>query len=382
LAIVHVSTLADASIALEAGADGLAHSFFDKAADDKFIALARKKKAFVIPTISVTSSIAGSDAGKALLDDDALKPFLSRNQQTQLAVNFPNRIATALPNTLETVRKLHAARIPILAGTDAGNPGTAHGASIHGELQLLVTAGLKPVEALRSATSVAAKAFGLEDRGEIVVGKRADLVLVDGDPTSDIKATRHILGIWKNGHALKREPTPAKVNGAKAPEGFPISDFDAGPGKSRFGSWDATTDAMRGGKSKVAVSVVEGGAENSSKALRMFGTVATGGIVWAGAMYNPGATQFAPLDFSSRQHISFWTRGDGRDYQVMVFSGESMQGAPSVQWVRTTKDQWQQHRLPLNQFPGADFGNVRGIAIVAAAPAGPFELLIDSFGIE
>ena len=66
--------------------------------------------------------------------------------------------------------------VTILAGTDAGNPGTTHGASMHGELELLVRAGLSPAEALNAATAATARAFGLDDRGRIAPGLRADLV--------------------------------------------------------------------------------------------------------------------------------------------------------------------------------------------------------------
>ncbi len=63
----------------------------------------------------------------------------------------------------------------------------------------MVDAGLTPVEALRGATILAAETFGLSDCGEIRAGKRADLLLVDGDPTSDISTTRNIRGVWIGG---------------------------------------------------------------------------------------------------------------------------------------------------------------------------------------
>jgi len=77
------------------------------------------------------------------------------------------------------------AGVDILAGCDVSEPipilgGLAHGASLHHELQLLVAAGLKPIEALRSATSIPAKRFGLKDRGRIASGLRANLLLVEG----------------------------------------------------------------------------------------------------------------------------------------------------------------------------------------------------------
>ena len=105
---------------------------------------------------------------------------------------------------LDSVRGLRAAGVTILAGTDVPNPGTAQGASLHGEMELLVEAGLTPAEALRAATSAPAEVFGLKDRGRIAPGLRADLVLVEGDPSLDIRATRAIVGIWKAGSAVER----------------------------------------------------------------------------------------------------------------------------------------------------------------------------------
>ncbi|GAA3421776.1 amidohydrolase family protein [Streptosporangium vulgare] len=109
-----------------------------------------------------------------------------------------------LEDVLASVKALHEAGVDLLAGTDVAVPvpflgGMAHGASIHHELQLLVRAGLTPVDALRTATSVPARRFGLNDRGRIAEGLRADLVLVDGDPTVTISDTLNITGVWRRG---------------------------------------------------------------------------------------------------------------------------------------------------------------------------------------
>jgi len=103
-----------------------------------------------------------------------------------------------------SVGKMHAAGVTILAGTDANDQSqapyqTPHGESLHHELELLIEAGLTPKEALISATSLPAEVFGLKDRGVIEVGRRADLLLVEGDPTVDIRATRAIKGVWIGG---------------------------------------------------------------------------------------------------------------------------------------------------------------------------------------
>ena len=80
--------------------------------------------------------------------------------------------------------------------------GIAHGASVHQELVYLVKAGLTPIQALRCATSVPARRFELRGRGRIAPGLRADLVLVDGDPTSNITDTLSIRRVWKHGVEL------------------------------------------------------------------------------------------------------------------------------------------------------------------------------------
>ncbi|GAP85441.1 putative adenine deaminase [Rosellinia necatrix] len=104
----------------------------------------------------------------------------------------------------ETVRRLKEAGVPIMTGTDANLVQgliavVPFGISLHEELQLLVNAGLAPIEALRAATSVAAKHWGLRDRGVIAPGKRADLVLLSGNPVDDIGATKTIQRVWLAG---------------------------------------------------------------------------------------------------------------------------------------------------------------------------------------
>ncbi len=77
--------------------------------------------------------------------------------------------------------------------------------SLHRELELLVKAGLTPLEALASATSIPARIFDLPDRGRIIPGSRADLLLVEGDPTTDILSTRSITAVWKQGVEVDRQ---------------------------------------------------------------------------------------------------------------------------------------------------------------------------------
>ncbi|RTL69577.1 MAG: amidohydrolase [Pseudonocardiaceae bacterium] len=110
-----------------------------------------------------------------------------------------------------SVATLHAAGMPILAGTDANATPAApaspvFGESLHDELALLVDAGLTPAEALDAATGIATEHFGLADRGRIAPGLRADLVLLADDPTVDISATRTVRGVWIAGERVVGAP--------------------------------------------------------------------------------------------------------------------------------------------------------------------------------
>lgn len=121
-------------------------------------------------------------------------------------------------HALHSVSMLHAAGVQIIAGTDSniapGSPAQVpHGKSMHDELALLVQAGLSPLEALRSATVVPAEFFGLADRGTVEVGKRADLVLLNGNPIDDISATRQIAEVWITGERVPRPSHEPKVPG-------------------------------------------------------------------------------------------------------------------------------------------------------------------------
>lgn len=207
LAVVHISTQKEAREALEAGADGLVHVFDDVAPEEKWGEFVASKKAFVIPTLTVLESVNGLSGGRVLSEDRFLEPLLfdSEKQNLQNSFRSPEQARKErFSFALAAVRAMKKAGVPILAGSDAPNRGTIHGASIHRELELLVEAGLQPKEALSSATEVAAKSFGLKDRGRIAPGFKADLILVQGDPTVDIRTTRNILRIWKDGVPVSR----------------------------------------------------------------------------------------------------------------------------------------------------------------------------------
>jgi len=179
--IAHISVLAALMNAADAGVDIITHAPLDADVDENLAFSLAKRGIVSVPTLTMMRAVA-SRAERMLTHGAAIEYTRARS----------------------TVSALHLAGIKILAGTDSNSAPASpaqiqHGESFHDELRLLVEAGLTPVEALRSATVVPAEFFGFTDRGVIEAGRRADLLLIDGDPTQDIAATHAIRGVWAAG---------------------------------------------------------------------------------------------------------------------------------------------------------------------------------------
>jgi imidazolonepropionase-like amidohydrolase len=199
---VHATELVVAKASLRVGADILVHSVTDAPVDDEFIALAKQRRAIYVPTIFVMSSYAmalsnqwkPTEAERRLADPEILAAMsdLDRIPKEKL----PPRVARLLekpptlrtsPVLLQNLKKVWDAGITVAMGTDAGNIGTLHGPSVFREMQLMVDAGLTPLQVLRTATVNGAMVMGLEGKaGTIAPGMLADLVVLDADPLADV----------------------------------------------------------------------------------------------------------------------------------------------------------------------------------------------------
>jgi imidazolonepropionase-like amidohydrolase len=386
MAVVHISTLAGARMAIESGADGLVHLFGDHAPDEGFGRFVAAHHVFVVPTLTLVESASGTASGASLVTDARMAPYLSPDEVVNLKSAFPKHGANDdLRNAAAALRELKAAHVPILAGTDAPNPGTAHGASIHRELELLVQSGLTPVEALTAATSTPAKIFALPDRGRIAKGLRADLVLVNGDPTTDILATRDIVTVWRNGVAVARQPeTRTGQNDVEslAPEKLAsglISSFDSGAAKTEFGSgWVISTDQFAGGKSTATMSVIEGGAAGTAGALHVVSEMKEGfAYPWAGAMAFFGSKPMNPVNLSHVNGLSFYARGD-TDIMVMVFA-RSLGRIPAHKVVHAGSD-WTPITVSWSDF-GVDGSDAQAV-FFGGRGVGTFEFSIDELRLH
>jgi imidazolonepropionase-like amidohydrolase len=206
IAIAHVLTAEAAKTAVEIGVDGLAHLFIDRPDwTPELIASIASKGIFVTPCLVLNSSIIGNSACH-VAHDERVENKLNEDWKMTMCSCFNTFPQGNMEDNFNNVKDLRDAGVDILAGTDVSVPmahlgGLAHGVSVHHEMQLLVEAGLSPVEALRAATSVISRRFNLSDRGLIAEGFRADLLLVKGDPTVNISDSLSIAGIWKEGES-------------------------------------------------------------------------------------------------------------------------------------------------------------------------------------
>ncbi len=180
-----------------------------KAAD--LIARFARNQTWQCPTLTVLRSSAY--LGDENFRRDGRLRYIPRPLQQRWNFRVINRSESdeavekkVLQKQFEIVGAMQKAGVPILAGTDTGNPYCFPGFSLHEELALLVLTGLTPVEALRSATLNPAKFFGLDQTlGTIEQGKIADLVLLEANPLLDIRNTQRISAVVSNGRLFDRK---------------------------------------------------------------------------------------------------------------------------------------------------------------------------------
>lgn len=207
--IVHATQLARAKEALRAGATLLVHSVAPDSIDDEFISLAKANGAIVTPTLTVLEGYADVAAGRsprARYPLECVDAVTRAKLERRLPYAEVRTHATEQRNrdvfaaTVRNIQRMKAAGIPMAVGTDAGNPGTAHGPSIYREMEAMQGAGMSATEVFASATIVAARAMHRDrDIGSLEAQKIADIVVFDADPTRDIANARRVRLVMRAG---------------------------------------------------------------------------------------------------------------------------------------------------------------------------------------
>jgi len=224
--IVHATGLAEAKAALRAGAKLLVHSVWDKPVDAEFLELARARGTIYCPTLTVIDGYVkmgeSVSSGAAPRMDD---PHAVVDSTTWARIASTPRIAKELgiqprPRAQAAERhkvmdanliRVRDAGIPIATGTDAGNPLTLHGPSIHAEMEAMQAAGMTPMEVLVASTAGGARAMGRESEvGTLEPGKAADLILLGADPTRAAANLRQLRWVVRGGVARRAEEFRAR----------------------------------------------------------------------------------------------------------------------------------------------------------------------------
>ena len=211
----HLYYLDDAKALLSAGTDFVAHSVRDQNVDEEFISALKASKRCYTPTLMREVSTWVYESTPDFFSDPLFIKHANpawvaagRDPARQQAVRTSTSAQTykaQFPFAVRNLERLAEAGIPIAMGTDTGPQGRFQGYFELMEIEEMVKAGMSAADALKSATTVAARCMGLDrDLGTISVGKWADFVVLDGNPLSDITNIRRINSVWIAGNRVPR----------------------------------------------------------------------------------------------------------------------------------------------------------------------------------
>ena len=215
--IAHVGGEADTALALRAGVRRFAHGVNIGRLSDGFIAELAEADAAVLSTLTLPAVMIEMAEGRwqpgdldralgdpdqlALVTGDAGRRWMEGHRSITEWIE-----AMSLEDAADNLARLRAAGVTVIPGTDSAIPGALPGPALHRELRMLHTlSGYPPAEALAAATHGAARFLGRAGEiGRVAPGWRADLLLVEGDPTADITATARIAAVLRGGQPVPR----------------------------------------------------------------------------------------------------------------------------------------------------------------------------------
>lgn len=180
---VHAISVAGVSMAVDSGVDFLIHVPIGETFPEELAKQIAEKGIAVMPTMAMMQAFANS-----------------------LLYGYKE---TDYEDAKEAVALLHSLEVPILVATDSSDsffvPRLKHGETLHREMELLVDAGLTPLEVLQGATTKTAEAFGIAEAGAMIPGRKATMVLVEGRPDKEITDSTKIVQIWVEGKPILEE---------------------------------------------------------------------------------------------------------------------------------------------------------------------------------
>lgn len=214
----HLFYAEDAKSLTDAGIDIIAHSIRDKVVDDELLAKMKQHHVIYIPTLSLDEYQFAYAGNPDWIKDEffkiSLEPgvfeMITDKAYAEKIRSSPDyeKNKSAFKTASQNLKKIFDAGITVALGTDSGAfPVRTQGFTEHLEMELITQAGLTPLQAIMLATQNAAKALKIDaDYGSIQKGKKADLIILSGNPEKDIKNTRKIESVWKDGKEVSKGP--------------------------------------------------------------------------------------------------------------------------------------------------------------------------------
>ncbi len=209
--VVHIGSWEHAQDAIESGATAVTHFFDDEVIPAEVLHVWAKAKTLSIPTMAVQCDLANLSSKPILLKSPILSGLepASRLATYTHKDKFTKKTLWTLKwqkedtaNDMKSFKKLADAHVPILAGSDTGNPGTIQGFSLHREIKIMQDAGYSTWDSLASATTKAAEFLGRPSG--INDGDMAELVILDANPIEDIANTQKVHGVIHHGNLIDR----------------------------------------------------------------------------------------------------------------------------------------------------------------------------------
>jgi imidazolonepropionase-like amidohydrolase len=217
----HVFYLSDVTDLANAGIDGFAHLARDKELDDATVQAIVRRGVVMMTTLGTPERTTHTSVPPTLAAwlDGPVRAAAPAAMIDRVKAGFGGRDdATAAGNReryailQRTVAKLAKAGAKIALGSDTGIQDHPFGITDHRELELLVEAGMTPMQVLTAATSTSAAYLKLADQGVLAAGKRANFMVLDANPLDDIGNTRRIANVFVDGREIDRAALAARLH--------------------------------------------------------------------------------------------------------------------------------------------------------------------------
>ena len=354
----HTVTLRGAKIAAEAGVDSLAHGVGDALVDDELISLMKQHHTAYVSTLATfePESLQSSSPRLIALLSPQGRAFEARHAQRAPAVMAAEANMRRWHFLQQNIARLLAAGIPIGVGTDAGVSDTYHGWSTLHEMELLVSSGMTPLQAITAGTGVSAAIVGQSaDRGTSAPGKIADLLLVQGAPDRNINDIENTRAVFLSGRQMDLQALEAAV---QSPAPTPLPARRIGPLIDNAERQDGRTDL-----DTMLSNSTDSGVDHSRMLfVRSLGRHGHDISILArmSPKENPYVDLVMPLtkgavelaDVSSYKGIQFAVRGEG-DYKLLLEN----YGTNRTKWYTTTFNggaKWHTVKIPFSSFHSTD----------------------------